>query len=91
MLKGTRAPLKHGYFAVKHPDFRQRSEGMTADGAQQAEEQFFFTTKPWATTGNAVKARLGTPRLTQALSDMLRVFIRQQYDAMMTSLPPWLN
>ncbi|KAI0743151.1 P-loop containing nucleoside triphosphate hydrolase protein [Daedaleopsis nitida] len=75
VLEGRRHPLLHGYFCTRQPDDDERSRGISAAAAREAELKFFQSTTPWATSGH--QHRFGTTNLVQNISKLLTNIIRE--------------
>ncbi|TFY58284.1 hypothetical protein EVJ58_g6511 [Rhodofomes roseus] len=65
--------LRHGYYCTRQPDDAERSAGITAAEAREAEARFFSGTAPWDTS--VEKQRFGTDNLVNYLSNMLTEII----------------
>lgn len=59
-----------GYYITKQPSTKELEKGITFEAAREREQAFFRDTPPWCDKGN-LRDRMGTPRLTKALSQLL--------------------
>ncbi|KAF9066276.1 P-loop containing nucleoside triphosphate hydrolase protein [Rhodocollybia butyracea] len=66
VLEDRRHPLMHGYYCTRQPNDDERSIGIEATKAREAEERFFKTTAPWSRSTNP--GRFGTKNLVATLS-----------------------
>jgi len=67
----------HGWYAVKQRNTRELQEGLSREVAREQEAQFFSETVPWRNL-LALKSRMGTPRLTVKLSEVLTSLITKR-------------
>ncbi|KAL8280533.1 hypothetical protein RQP46_007181 [Phenoliferia psychrophenolica] len=70
--------LRHGYYSTKLSNAEELLANPSFAAARQAEEQYFSETKPWSTLEVEHKSRLGTKKLTDALSQLLQQYIREK-------------
>lgn len=61
--------LKHGYYCVKMPDDRQRSQGLKRSELTKLEADFFEKTAPWKNLRD--RSRLGMPNFVESASQLL--------------------
>lgn len=71
VIEGRRHPLKLGYFCTRQPDEDERANGLTQEGARQAESNFFNSTAPWSHHVKQYPERFGTRNLVSAISVQL--------------------
>ena len=73
-LEGRRHPLRHGYYCTRQPDDDERAQGISGAKAREAEDAFFGTAEPWASSTH--RSRLGPLVLVQNISKLLTQIIR---------------
>lgn len=90
ILGGTEYPMGHGWFVTKQSSQKQLGQGITHDQARKAESDF-FATSPWADELAAYQNRFGTPKLQNALSDLLTRHILQELPGIVSRVKSRLN
>lgn len=76
--------LRHGYYVTKQPG-SNNSQGISFSAAREGEERYFREEDPWASASEPLKGRLGTKKLTSALSILLSSFIDNKLDGLSES------
>lgn len=66
------------YYSTKLASAEDLRKKPTFAAARQAEESYFAENKPWSTLEIEFKSRLGTQKLTNALSELLKQYIREK-------------
>ncbi|GAA5883270.1 hypothetical protein JCM16303_007338 [Sporobolomyces ruberrimus] len=78
ILRGEKTRLTNGYFSTKQPGAADLGKNLSFEAARAAEKNFFQSTEPWASLPQSLHLRLGTPNLTEYLSDKLSSYIKQK-------------
>jgi hypothetical protein len=71
LLENQQERFKHGWHCVKQSDQQQLDDGISWEDARKNEIQFFENAPHWSSLEEAIKSRLGTEFLTQALGTIL--------------------
>lgn len=77
ILEGSSHSLRHGYFITKHPSPKELENKISHSEARELEAKFFRTQDPWRKRQD-LQSRMGTPRLTKELSNLLGALINQE-------------
>lgn len=78
ILSNQSHKLQLGYYATRLPSSQEMDQ--TWEQARQAEASFFLSTEPWNSKSNASdRSRLGTNKLTEALSMRLSEMITETF------------
>ncbi|KAH8092248.1 P-loop containing nucleoside triphosphate hydrolase protein [Cristinia sonorae] len=84
VIEGRRYPLRHGYYCTRQPDDDERTNGITASAARQAEQDFFANNPPWS--DSAHQQRFGTRNLITTLSKLLSQIIDEKLPTLQTQV-----
>ena len=79
VLRGDRARLVNGYFSTKQPGAADLGKNLSFEAAREAEKNFFLSKEPWSSLPAELQRRLGTPKLTEYLSNKLSSYIKQKW------------
>jgi hypothetical protein len=71
LLENQQERFRHGWHCVKQLDQQQLDGGISWEDARNSEIQFFENAPHWSSLEEAIKYRLGTKFLTQALGAIL--------------------
>ncbi|KAH8092249.1 P-loop containing nucleoside triphosphate hydrolase protein [Cristinia sonorae] len=84
VIEGRRYELRHGYYCTRQPDDDERTRGITASEARQAEQEFFAQNTPWSTSAH--QHRFGTRNLITTLSKLLSQIIDDKLPTLQTQV-----
>lgn len=71
VLEGKTHRLAHGYYITKQPAHQELTQNLPFDEARKREKAYFDDHSVWSNRSDAVRERMGTPRLARNLSKLL--------------------
>jgi len=77
IMKNKSHPLHHGYYLTRFPKPDEKEMALSLENARKMERDFFVGNNFW---NKLDKNRLGSPRLADALSQLLSQMIEELYE-----------
>ncbi|KAI9652011.1 MAG: hypothetical protein M1831_007252 [Alyxoria varia] len=93
LLNNKKFSVGHGYYVTKQPSQKELNEGISHEQARANERAYFEQTEPWSTYFVNHRAKCGTEKLREKLSQLLAAVIsaslpsiKEQVDGKLHSL-----